>query len=125
MSGYERARDGRCWLCGRDGREDPLDWHHIFGSAADRAKSERYGLKVRLCHHRCHIYGEFAAHNNAGTMKALKRYGQKKAMIELSWDVDDFRHEFGKNYLDDEELEEIAQIRGEERCHGDETADCG
>lgn len=27
----ENARDGVCFLCGRDGTEDPLDFHHIFG----------------------------------------------------------------------------------------------
>ena len=33
----ENARDGVCFLCGRDGTEDPLDFHHIFGgNAADR-----------------------------------------------------------------------------------------
>lgn len=129
---YERAADGRCFLCGRDGKEDPLDWHHIFGGAADREKCERYGLKVRLCHGRCHIFGEFAAHNNAGTAKTLRRWGQKKAMVELGWDVDDFRREFGRNYLDDEELEEIARIQeedawaaGMEAAHGDEAADRG
>ena len=54
----ENARDGVCFLCGRDGTEDPLDFHHIFGgNAADRKKCERYGLKVRLCHGRCHIFG--------------------------------------------------------------------
>ena len=32
----ENARDGVCFLCGRDGTEDPLDFHHIFGgNAAD------------------------------------------------------------------------------------------
>ena len=23
----------RCWLCGRNGADDPLDVHHIFGGA--------------------------------------------------------------------------------------------
>lgn len=64
----ENARDGVCFLCGRDGTEDPLDFHHIFGgNAADRKKCERYGLKVRLCHGRCHIFGPEAAHNCAET----------------------------------------------------------
>ena len=30
----ENARDGVCFLCGRDGTEDPLDFHHIFGGNA-------------------------------------------------------------------------------------------
>ena len=34
-------------------------------------------------------------------------------MIEQGWTVDEFRFQFGKNYLDDEELEEIAAIQAE------------
>ena len=110
----ENAWDGVCFLCGRDGTEDPLDFHHIFGgNAADRKKCDRYGLKVRLCHGRCHIFGPEAAHNCAETMRTLRRYGQRKAMIEQGWTVDEFRFHFGKNYLDDEELEEIAAIQAE------------
>ena len=110
----ENARDGVCFLCGRDGTEDPLDFHHIFGgNAADRKKCERYGLKVRLCHGRCHIFGPEAAHNCAETMRTLRRYGQRKVMLEQGWTVEEFRFHFGKNYLDDEELEEIAAIQAE------------
>ena len=110
----ENAWDGVCFLCGRDGTEDPLDFHHIFGgNAADRKKCERYGLKVRLCHGSCHIFGPEAAHNCAETMRTLRRYGQRKVMIEQGWTVDEFRFHFGKNYLDDEELEEIAAIQAE------------
>lgn len=110
----ENAWDGVCFLCGRDGTEDPLDFHHIFGgNAADRKKCERYGLKVRLCHGRCHIFGPEAAHNCAETMRKLRRYGQRKVMIEQDWTVDEFRLSFGKNYLDDEEIAEIAAIQAE------------
>lgn len=87
-----------CWLCGRNGSSDPLDRHHIFGGAY-RDKSEKYGLVVLLCHHRCHIFGCDAAHNNAETMRILHRYGQEKAMRENGWSVEDFRREFGKNCL--------------------------
>ena len=101
--------------------EIPLDFHHIFGgNAADRKKCKRYGLKVRLCRGRCHIFGPEAAHNCAETMRTLRRYGQRKVMIEQGWTVDEFRFHFSKNYLD-EELEEIAAavdagITGWEMC---------
>lgn len=88
----------RCWLCGRDGSWEPLDRHHIFGGTY-RKKSEKYGLVVYLCHRTCHIFGKKAAHNCAGTMLALKQYGQKKAMQEQGWTTEDFIREFGKNYL--------------------------
>nr|DAQ71398.1 MAG TPA: Recombination enhancement, RecA-dependent nuclease [Caudoviricetes sp.] len=89
-----------CWLCGRNGSTDPLDKHHLFG-AANRDKSERYGLYVYLCHSRCHIFGSDAVHRNPETMHLLHEYGQRKAMREQGWIVEDFRREFGKNYLED------------------------
>lgn len=88
-----------CWLCGRNGFTDPLEVHHIFGSDRKK-KSEKYGLLVDLCGNRCHRLGEFAVHNNAQTMQQLHEYGQKKAMEEQGWTIEEFRKEFGKNYLD-------------------------
>lgn len=96
----------RCWLCGRNGAADPLDEHHIFGGA-NRKKSERLGLKVDLCHDRCHIFGELAAHNNAETMEKLHKYGQIMAMRKFGWSVDEFTMVIGKNYLDEDELEAV------------------
>lgn len=92
---------GVCWLCGRNGSADPLDHHHIFGGAY-RKKSEKYGLVVQLCHHDCHIFGEDAVHANRETMLELKAWGQRKAMRENGWSVEDFRREFGKNYIEEE-----------------------
>lgn len=90
---------GCCWLCGQNGASDPLDRHHIFGGPL-RKKSERYGLVVYLCHNRCHIFGPMAVHNNAETMQILHEYGQRKAMHDNGWTVEDFRREFYKNYLE-------------------------
>lgn len=56
---------------------------------------------VDLCHDRCHIFGPLAVHNNAETMRALHEYGQRKAMEENGWTVEDFRREFHKNYLEE------------------------
>lgn len=89
-----------CWRCGRNGAADPLDRHHLF-EGAYRQKSEKYGLVVYLCHSRCHIFGEEAAHNNAATMLALHQYGQRIAMQRFGWTADNFRREFGKNYLEE------------------------
>ena len=87
-----------CWLCGRNGTQDPLDRHHIFGGA-NRAKSEKYGLVIYLCHNRCHIFGPNAVHNNRDTMEYIHQYGQRMAMVENDWDEEDFIREFGRNYL--------------------------
>lgn len=87
-----------CWLCGRNGRIDPLDKHHIFGGAY-RKKSDKYGLYVYLCHHDCHIFGNNAAHNNPAVMQELHEYGQRKAMEENNWTTEEFIKHFGRNYL--------------------------
>lgn len=88
-----------CWLCGRNGASDRLDRHHIFGGPY-RKKSEKYGLVVYLCHDRCHIFGPEAAHQSPKTMQRIRMYGQRKAMREQGWTVEDFRREFGKSYLE-------------------------
>lgn len=36
----------------------------------------------------------------------LHEYGQRKAMEENGWTVDDFIREFGRNYIDTEDLHE-------------------
>lgn len=86
---------GVCGLCGKYG---PLELHHIFGGAL-RKKSEKYGLVIGLCHW-CHNEPG-GVHHNAKLMKKLHQYGQKRAMKENGWTVEDFRREFYKNYLED------------------------
>lgn len=86
-----------CFLCGA---RDLIEAHHIFGGA-NRKKSDRLGLVVDLCHY-CHNEPPLGAHHNKDTMAYLHKYGQKKAMLEQGWTVDEFRREFGKNYLEDD-----------------------
>lgn len=85
-----------CYLCGRS--DQPLDSHHVFGGA-NRKKSERYGLKVYLCHDRCHIFGRGAVHQNAEVDRRLKQEVQRTAMKRYDWSFEDWRREFGKNYI--------------------------
>lgn len=92
----------RCFLCGRNGADDPLERHHIVGGAY-RKKSEKYGLVVYLCGNRCHRNGAGAVHRNGNQMRLLRRYGQLKAMKEQNWSEADFIREFGKSYLLDKE----------------------
>lgn len=87
-----------CFLCGRNANLEPLDCHHVFG-AANRKKSEKYGLKVYLHHHQCHIFGKDSVHKNNEVNQALKAQAQQKAMEYYGWTVDEFRNLFGKNYL--------------------------
>lgn len=90
--------DKKCWLCGKNGCADPLDRHHIFGSSR-RKKSERDGLVVYLCHSECHLYGDYAVHNNADTMQRLHEYGEQKWLEDNNATIEDFIREYGKNYI--------------------------
>jgi len=92
----------KCFLCGRNrGGINFLAEHHIFGNS-NRKHSEKYGLKVLLCNHDCHIYGPKSAHKNKDTAQMLHEYGQRKFMREQSASIADFVKIFGKNYLDEE-----------------------
>ena len=93
---------GTCFLCGN---YETVEEHHIFGGPF-RKKATKYKLTVRLCPW-CHQYDADSAHRNAETRLYLRNYGQTKAMREQGWTVEDFVREFGKNYLDEEEIEEI------------------
>ena len=86
-----------CFLCGKNASSDyfGLDEHHCFGGA-NRKLSEKYGLKVYLCHNSCHLYG---VHQNAEINRALKAKAQKVAMQYYGWSEDEFRLIFGKSYL--------------------------
>ena len=102
MNGGSDMDYKECFLCHRNGTADRLDRHHLFGGSR-RKLSEKYGLVVWLCHERCHIYGNYSAHQNAKVAEYLHKYGQRKAMQEQGWTVDEFREIFGANYLDDNE----------------------
>jgi len=90
--------DRKCWLCGKNGAGDPLERHHIYQGAL-RNKSEKYGLVVYLCGNSCHRNGKYAVHRCRETRDMLMQWGQKKAMEEQGWDIEQFREVFGKNFL--------------------------
>ena len=83
-----------CYLCGC---KLWIEEHHVYGGA-NRQISEKYGLKVNLCHY-CHNEPPLGVHYNARKNLKLKADVQKKAMEHYGWSVDDFRSIFGKNYL--------------------------
>lgn len=88
-----------CYICKGNGGYWGLDEHHVFYGVANRKKSEKYGLKVYLCHHDCHIFGDNAVHKNAEIDRRLKAKVQKIAMKHYQWSVEDFREIFGKSYI--------------------------
>ena len=83
-----------CFVCGATRW---LEWHHVFGGAL-RSKSERLGLKVRLCHF-CHNEPPRGVHQNKELRRKLQALAQKKAMEHYGWSEEDFRREFYKNYI--------------------------
>lgn len=87
----------KCFICGS---RHWLEWHHIFGGigGALRDKSERLGLKVRLCHY-CHNEPPMGVHHNKENRLKLQAFAQRKAMVHYGWSREDFRREFYKNYL--------------------------
>lgn len=93
-----------CIWCGQNGYSDPLDRHHIFGGA-NRKNSEEDGLCVMLCHAKCHQEGPDSAHKSERTARRLKVIGQRYAMLKLGMTMEQFMERYGKNYLEESELD--------------------
>ena len=94
--------NGVCFGCGV---YDTVEKHHIFQGAL-RKKADKLKLTVYLCPY-CHQYASDSAHKSYEARVRLRKYGQAKAMREQGWSVEDFVREFGKNYLDEDEIEAI------------------
>jgi len=91
----------RCYLCGRVRTTfNPLDEHHVYFGPA-RPISERYGLKVYLCHFGCHLFSIKAVHNNAKRCRELQADVQRIAMEHYGWTVADFVRIVGRNYTEE------------------------
>ena len=89
----------RCFLCGRvRSFGNPLDDHHVF-FGPNRNLSEKYGLKVFLCHTGCHTFGRNSVHECAEVNHELQRTVQRFAMNYYGWSTEDFIRLFGKSYL--------------------------
>lgn len=86
-----------CFICGRNARADywGLDEHHVFGGA-NRRMSEKYGLKVYICHDSCHLNG---VHKDAELNRKVQAIVQKRAMQYYGWTIQDFIRIFRKNYI--------------------------
>ena len=82
----------RCFECGS---YNNLEWHPLFGGS-NRKWSEKYGLKVRLCH-TCHNEPPIGVHHNKQVMDRYHIIGQ--AVFEESHSREEFMRIFGRNYL--------------------------
>ena len=85
-----------CFICGASDHGQ-LDEHHCFEGTANRKLSEKYGLKIWVCHTPCHMYGAYSIHDNKEVRQAIKRKAQRK--FEETYPDLDFRKIFGRNYL--------------------------
>lgn len=63
--------DKSCYICGK---LTDLECHHIFGGVANRPISEKYGLKVWLCHE--HHTGAHGAQYDKEMNRTLKQDAQ-------------------------------------------------
>ena len=82
----------RCFICGR---QVGLEEHHVLGGVANRPLSEKYGLKVWLCHE--HHTGKDGAQYNRELGDKLKRLAQ--IAFEAGHSHDEWMQLFRKNYL--------------------------
>lgn len=81
-----------CYLCGA---KVGLEEHHVFGGVANRKLSEKYGLKVWLCHE--HHTGPNGAQYDREKNQKLKRLAQ--VAFEARHSRDEWMQVFRKNYL--------------------------
>lgn len=112
MHSIMQQKDGCCYLCMLlhfDYGPKAIEEHHVSFGTANRALSEKYGLKVYLCpeHHRT---GKESAHMNHDIARLLQQEAQEK--FELYNPDLSFLEIFGINYLGDKSRQ-VAAAHGE------------
>lgn len=108
------GNDLECWFCGF-ADADKLEKHHCLHGTANRALADKYGLTVNLCPE-CHR-GKHGVHGKYGKERDLTL----KKVAQRAWEAkygsrDEFRAVFGKSYIDDDKVAEIASERGCDGC---------
>ena len=76
-----------------------LESHHIFGGAR-RKISEKYGLKVWLCHE--HHTGNNGVHFNKDMRLELQKEAEKAYILRHSFK--EWMERYGKNYLEEKDV---------------------
>lgn len=97
MNSILQTNKNQCYKCKRYIKTEE---HHIFGGVANRSKSEKYGLKVYLCHD-CHNRDKKhkSIHFDKEEMLKLHQEGQLAFMKYYNKTKDDFRTIFGRSYI--------------------------
>lgn len=87
-------KEKECYICGTNVW---LEEHHVFGGA-NRKISEKYGLKIWLCH-RHHNEVPDGIHFDKWLRNRVKEDTQKLFMKYYKKTKEEFREIFGKSYL--------------------------
>lgn len=97
MNSILQKDKSKCFRCGR---YITTEEHHIFGGKANRPKSEKYGLKVYLCHD-CHNRDKKhkSIHFDKEEMLKLHKIGEQAFIDYYKLTKWDFKAIFGRNYL--------------------------
>lgn len=97
MNSILQRDKSHCFRCNRIIKTEE---HHIFGGNPNRQNSEKYGLKVYLCHD-CHNRDKKhkSIHFDKEEMLKLHKIGQQVFMNYYNKTSDEFREIFGRNYL--------------------------
>lgn len=82
----------------RNRREDGLHRHEVFFGTANRQKSIRDGLVIFLTPE-LHNMSNKGIHFNKSFDISAKRSGERAWLNYYGKTIDDFIHEYGKNYL--------------------------
>ena len=82
----------------RNHREDGLHRHEVFFGTANRQKSIRDGLVIFLTPE-LHNMSNKGIHFNRNFDITVKRSGERAWLDYYGKTIDDFRQEYGKNYL--------------------------
>lgn len=85
-----------CFIC-RTNYDAETHEHHIFEGTARRKQSEKYGLKIWLCHRHHTTDPRYSIHYQKQLDLELKQLAQKK--FEESHSCEEFIKHFIKSYL--------------------------
>lgn len=78
-----------CYICHTN---EYIEEHHCLSGVANRKRSEKYGLKIYLCH-----FHHTMVHNNRTEELKIKRMAQE--VFEETHTREEFIRTFGKSWL--------------------------
>lgn len=85
-----------CYVCGTT---TWLEEHHVFEGIANRKLSEKYGLKIYLCH-KHHNEVPDGIHFDKWLRDRIKQEAEKRFIEYYNSSIEEFIKIFGKNFLE-------------------------